>query len=198
MKVFLIGSMPGRHDYALFVYQGTPIPKSAPKCDVCGLEDAGLTDPLLVEWGRKFGDFAWCGYHFVVQEKVRSFMASRNYECRFSVPEIVRPRRQTKAGVRAWPYTGPPYYWCRADGLLSLNEKLSGITLDTDCEVCGRKDYSFRQTGLVFDRNDWQGQRMFEASQWQYGITFMTEEAIEELERESFTHLTYLEAGIIQ
>lgn len=200
MKILLLVDHPRHHQFAYFGHLGTWANDEG--CEQCGQSTAYLTEPILVEWepgNDVVGDIAWCSYTFIVVSKVRDFLVARNFECGFGRTEVVPPDKPRKRGIVTWPYTGPEFHWVRPQVHVPLNEKSSGVTLEIDCEFCGRRKYTFRMDGIVIDRPAWNGQKMFKIEQFKRSsATFITEAGLEEILGQKFTNFHYREAGVIR
>lgn len=201
MKIYLLVDHPRHYQFAYFGHLGTWVDDDE-DCEQCELSTSLLTEPILVEWepgNDVIGDIAWCSYTFIVVSRVRDFLVARNFECGFGRTEVVPPEKPRKRGIVPWPYTGPEFHWVRDQVYVPLNQDASGVTLEEKCDVCGRKDYTFRMDGIVIDRSAWDGQKMFEIEQFKpSGATFITEAALEEILGQEFTNFHYLEAGVIR
>ena len=141
-------------EYAMFAHLGTWSKPTLPMCKVCTLSDQELIEPILVEWEPGtdvIGDFSWCGYTMLVQERVKEFFDAEKLNCWYGKIQYVPPTGRKRPKRVPFPYTGPRLYWAICQNRVLLNEKLSGVDLRIDCKVCGRKDYTFRQTGIAIN-----------------------------------------------
>lgn len=82
---------------------------------------------------------------------------------------------------------------------ISLDEEKSNVRLEIECPVCNQNKYTFKRTGIFIKKSEWAGQKMFRIKQYPKSrATFVTEEALQELIKQNFTNLGYIEAGVIE
>ena len=203
MKIYFLDdpATPGR--YAQFSHVGTW--SHGYVCKSCGHGTSILLEPIQVEWDfgtDRIGSFAWCGYTCIVLDQVLQFLINNKFECRFGRVEVMPPEKPTKRykGIKrvSHPYTGPNLHWLIPTAQVKLNEERSGVKLESDCQACGQKHYTFRRTGIIIDSKNWNGQKMFLVDQFKKsGITFITESALELLNQQEFTNWKPLLAGEI-
>jgi hypothetical protein len=198
MKIYLVDG-DREADFAWFSHSGTW--SEGGLCEKCGSSQSELIEPLLFEWNigsDVIGDFIWCSYYFVVLDRVAAFMSTHGYDIHAGKVEVIGSER--KRGFRnvPFPYTGPHLNWVLANARVPLNELKSGVTLNIDCDLCGRQRYTFKREGIVIDHADWRGQKMFRITQFgKSKATFVTEEARSEILEQGFTNVTFIEAGEI-
>jgi hypothetical protein len=170
-------------------------------CEKCTSSSSDLIEPLLLEWNigsDVIGDFTWASTCFVVLDRVAAFMSAHGYDIHAGQVEVIGSER--KRGYRnvPFPYTGPHLNWVLANARVPLNELKSGVTLDIDCDLCGRQRYTFKREGIVIDHADWRGQKMFRITQFEKSIsTLVTDEARSEILDLGISNVTFIEAGEI-
>jgi len=171
-------------------------------CGVCGEPTARLIEPLLIEWDEgtdRIGDFSWGGYHCVVLDAVRSFLESQAFEVTFGNVRVVQPTERATHPRVQFPYHGPELFWLTPIARLKLDEERSGVRVISDCSACGQRRYSFKRDGLVLPEAGWKGEKLFLIEQFgRSRATFVTEEALTILTRESFSNLCPRAAGQIK
>lgn len=200
MKFYLLDDPAKPGEFAQFTHVGTW--SKGVLCESCGVTTEKLVEPLQIEWDKgseHIGSFAWCGYHCVVTNEVRSFCERENIECTFGRVEILPPKGTSRIARVSYPYHGPPLNWLIPVQRLSLNESLSGINIIGECSMCGFRKYNFRRDGLIIDRHSWGGTLMFMIEQFgRSGATFVTETVVNGLRRNGFTNFYPRMAGSIQ
>ena len=200
MKFYLLDDPQIPAKYAMFSHLGTW--SNVGICKTCGLSTDKLIEPILVEWEPGtdvIGDFSWCGYTMLVRDRVKQFFDDEKLNCWYGKIQYAPPTGRKRPKRVPFPYTGPRLYWAISQNRVLLNEKLSRVDLEIDCKVCGQKDYTFRQTGIVINKSDWKGEKMFEFVQFgKSGATFVIEPLLKEMIARGFTNFTYMESGVIQ
>jgi hypothetical protein len=198
MKIYWIrGDKEG--GFAWFGHSGTW--SEGNLCEKCGSSQSELIEPLLFEWNigsDEIGDFMWSGLFFVVLDRVAAFMSTHGYDIHAGQVEVIGSER--KRGYRnvPFPYTGPHLNWILANARVPLNELKSGVTIKYDCDLCGRRRYTFKTEGIVIDQADWHEKKMFRITQFgKSEATLVTDEARSEILEQGFTNVTFIEAGEI-
>ena len=174
------------------------------RCDVCHWHGQTRGEPLLVEWEPSsdvIGDFSWehpYGFIFVVTDRVAEFLKVHQFECDLLQVEYVPPHSRRKRGIVPYPYDGPKQWWVECNCFVDLDQKASGVKVETCCEACGRIEYTFRYKGIVIRKRDWRRQKMFRmTTNGRSKATFVTEEGRMLLEMAGFTNMMFSEAGEI-
>lgn len=200
MNFFLLDDPARPGDFARFSHVGTWTRGSI--CRGCGLSSSELVEPLKIEWDpgtERIGDFSWCGYHCVVVDNVRRFLANAEFECEFGLVEVVPPTEPTRMPRVPFPYRGPVLSWLIPTKRLPLNTELSGLVLASDCPECGQRRYRFKRDHLVVDARDWNGEKIFRLEQFgRSRATFITEFGLDAIKTCGFTNLCPRSAGTIE
>lgn len=201
MKFYLLDDPQIPAKYAMFSHLGT-WSSNYKHCKFCGLHSQKLIEPLLVEWEPGtdvIGDFSWCGYTMIVRDQVKQFFDDQELNCLYGKIKYVPPTGKKRPKRVPFPYTGPRLYWAICQNRILLNEKLSGVDLEIDCKVCGQKKYTFRQKGIVINKVNWKGEKMFLIDQFgKSKATFVIETFLKELISQKFTNFSYIESGVIE
>ncbi len=201
MKFYLLDDPQIPAKYAMFSHLGT-WSSNYKYCKSCDLHSQKLIEPLLVEWEPGtdvIGDFSWCGYTMIVRDQVKQFFDDQKLNCWYGNIQVVSPKEKSRMKRVSYPYEGPKLYWAISKNRVLLNEEKSGVKLEIDCKVCGQKDYTFKQKGIVINKSDWKGEKMFLVDQFgKSKATFVIEPFLKELIFQKFTNFTYMESGVIE
>lgn len=212
MNIFLIGKhqnattdsvAANEAQFADFSAVGTWV-NDGSRCEVCGWHGQSLREPLLVQWDAGsdvVGDFSWdgpFGYVNLVRENVSRFFQEYNYSCSLHSVEYVASERPCSSPCIGHPYTGPKQFWAKCTAFVDLDLDASKVGIKLSCDECGRVKYTFRNQGIVIPRQNWNGEKMFRiTTNGPSFATFVTDEARREIERQSFSNITFSPAGEI-
>jgi predicted nucleic-acid-binding Zn-ribbon protein len=202
MNIYLLDDLSKPSIHPIFAHVGT-WSKGASTCKTCGNHNQVLIEPLLIEWfdgSLNIGDFSWCGYTAVVQDRVKDWMQDNQFEVSFGRAEVVRPTlKKGKMPRVAFPYNGPNLHWLIATERVRLDERKSGIEPIPDCPVCGQKRTKFVRKGIVIPKENWHGQKIFDIDQnGKSGAMFITEEALGLMAEQEFNNYITIPAGKIE
>jgi hypothetical protein len=199
MKFYLLEDPNKYIEYARFSQRGTW--SDGKLCKKCGISSSTLVDPLKIEWdpgSNQVGDFSWCGYTVVIQEKVKKYLLSTCQNCDFGEVVVLPPPKQGNKKIVDFPYNGPNLYWLKANSYIDLDIVKSETPLLIDCIFCGQKKYRFRRNNLIVNKNSWSGDHIFKLNQFQKSsATYVTQKLLSELIGQGFDNLGYIEAGNI-
>lgn len=200
MKIYLIEGSEDFGKYARFSHVGTWGPGGL--CEKCEQPISRLVQPLLVEWesdSNVIGDFSWCGYTAIVTQGVDDLLLEKGLRCDFGSVNVVKTKSTSRGPIVPYPYVGPDLKWLLPKEKLFLNESKSNVGLIIDCDACGQKKYNFKRDGLCIDKRDWSGEKIFRIGQYaRSAAMYVTEEAVHELRMESFSNLSFFDAGVIE
>lgn len=144
-------------------------------CNKCNYSNCKYIEPLLVEWvegSDVIGDITLSGYQMIVTKKVKEFFNENAYKCKYKKIEYVKPTTPNKQRKRVqFPYNGPKLSWVIPKEIIKLD-------------------------GLVINREDWNGQKMFTIKQYKHKI-YVTEEGLSEIQSQGFKNYSYKEVGEI-
>jgi hypothetical protein len=98
----------------------------------------------------------------------------------------------------AFPYVGPRLHWLIAKKLVRLDERASGIEPKPDCAVCGQKQTQFVRENIFIPKANWKGEKIFRIEQnGKSSAKFITEDALELMNKQGFTNYVTTLAGLI-
>lgn len=198
MKFYVLWDTLNYANYAGFAVLGTW--SEGTSCKICRYPNCNYIEPLLVEWvegSDVIGDITLSGYEMIVTKRVKDFFMENDYKCKYKKIEYVKPTTPNKQRKRVqFPYNGPKLSWVIPKEIIKLDEEKSDVYLDIDCKECGSKRYKFRLDGLVINREDWNGQKMFTIKQYKHKI-YVTEEGLSEIQSQGFKNYSYKEVGEI-
>jgi hypothetical protein len=199
MKFYLLEDPNKYKEYARFSHRGTWT--DGKLCEKCGLDNSILVDPLQIEWepdSDQIGDFSWCGYTSVVQEKVKKYLIDTGQDCDYGEVIVLPPPKVGKKKIVNYPYDGPNLYWLKANVYIDLDIEKSETPLLIDCAYCGQKKYKFRRNNLMVNVDSWSGEHIFQLKQFKKSsATYVTQELLFELIDQGFENIGYIEAGKI-
>lgn len=187
-------------EFAHFSSMGTWAYRQEP-CKKCDYYWQELVPPLLVQWepsSERIGDFSWdgpFGFTFVVRKNVADAFVSLGLECRFAPVVVVRPER--KRNTVRFPYNGPELFWGQCSATVDLDMEASGVFRESSCPACGDTRYTFRNSGIVIRRKDWDQQHMFQISTNGPACVFVTAVGRRKIEEAGFLNIAFTEAGQI-
>lgn len=195
--IYLIGES-SQLEYARFSHVGTWT--AGKLCGSCGQPTSKLVEPLQIEWDRgstQIGDFSWCGYTAVVNEKVRGALLSKKFRSDFGCVEIIEGKNANRKVGQAIEWHC--LYWLIPRDIVEINIERSGVTLEVDCSVCMRRKYGFKSDGLIVNKDSLlDGVKIFTIKQFDRSAAmFVTQLAKEELLNFGFTNIEFTEAGRI-
>ncbi len=212
MNIYLIGKYENptvdsvaaeKSPFADFSAVGTWVDDGS-RCDACGWHGQSLCEPLLVQWeaGRnKIGDFSWdgpFGYMSIVTNDVAMFFREHNYDCVFRTVEYVAPEPSVSSVKVPYPYVGPQQLWMESKRFVQLDRDASNVSIKLSCHKCGRVKYTFSNRRIVVRNADWKGEKLFRLSEnGRSFATFVTEESRREIERQTFSNVSFTLAGEI-
>lgn len=202
MKIYRIAQSGSHLEFAQFAVlgtwsQGTP-------CASCTATGEQLVSPLVIEWepaSSHIGDFAWDGgYTCIVGPKVERFLSANRFGCQFAPVDQVGPMKGTRKTQEraAMPYSAKQLRWLRPTMQIALDERQSGVRVESICGTCGRIEKTFKFEGIVIPQKSWRPCKLFLIAQNEpSGATFVTEEGRREIEEQRFSNIEFREAGYI-
>jgi hypothetical protein len=200
VKIFLLDDPAKPAEYALFSHVGTWADDHV--CEECGVARSRLIEPLRIEWNEGtevIGDFSWGGYHAVVLDSVKAFLENNTFEARFGRVEVISPTDPASRPRVPFPHRGPHLSWLIPTARVPLDSARSGVSLISDCSVCGQKRYTFKREGLWLPKKSWNGEKLFLIEQFgRSRATFITEAGLAMLTSAHFTNLCPHAAGQIE
>lgn len=200
MNIYLLDDPTRPGDFARFSHTGTWA--GGGLCKHCGEDSQCLIEPLEIEWNdgtTRIGDFSWCGYAAIVLDEVQSFLRAKAFEVQFGRVDVKRPTAKAVRPRVPFPYFGPHLSWVIATARLALDEERSGVSLLSDCSICGRKSYTFKRAGISILKKAWHGEKIFLIDQFgRSNAMFITEEGLALLKEGNFSNFNALPAGRIE
>lgn len=187
-------------DFAHFSTIGTWVYRREP-CITCDYYWQALVPPLLVQWepsSARIGDFSWdgpFGFTFVVRKIVADTLQTLGFDCHFAPVKVVRPER--KRNTVSFPYSGPKLLWGQCSANVDLDMAASCVVRESLCPACGDVRYTFRNSGIVIRRKDWNRQLMFRISTNGPACVFVTADGRGRIEDAGFSNIAFTEAGQI-
>ena len=186
--------------YAHFSVLGTWNYRREP-CNVCNYYWQEIISPLLVRWEpstEEIGDFSWdgpFGSKFLLKRNVVNTFESIGFDCLFFPISIVRPKR--KRNTVPFPYVGPELLWAKCNDTVDLDREASGVKVESSCVECGDTRYTFRKSGILIRRKNWNQQMMFRISTNGPDVVFVTEEGRHRIRDAGLSNVEFTEAGEI-
>lgn len=199
MKIFLLHDPRLFTECARFSHVGTWT--RGRLCEKCEQPTSKLIEPLKIEWepdSDVICDFSWCGYVAAIREHLGKILQEVGFEFNLGAVEYVQSLEKSEKKIVPYPYVGPELRWLKPSVRIPVNEKESGIDVIIDCDECGQKKYMFKTKGIMIDKANWKGEKMFYIDQFgRSRATFVTEEAAGVLKEMSITNIALSEAGEI-
>lgn len=199
MRIYLLHDPQNYRNCARFSHVGTWT--SGKLCEACGQPTSKLVQPLLVEWepdSDQVCHFSWCSYIAIAMTSLAEQLMERGIEWELGRISYVKPESKTDKKRVPYPYMGPRLSWLMPRERIVLNENKSGVELLIDCDKCGQKKYAFATRGIVIDRQNWQGEKVFHIKQFgRSRAMFITETGVEVLNALGVDNVAFSEAGAI-
>jgi hypothetical protein len=167
-------------------------------CSSCGqYQGTPKTAPYLVYFERgsmKIGDFNLLGGEFLVNDRAKSALELLSDDLVFHEPSYL-PSKYKRNVVDAASLPAMYVTECRA--LVSSDIKLSELVLDTrSCER--RLTYDFKFENLVISASELSEKKIFRIREFGYStMMFCVESVARAIEREKFTNIRFVSAGIV-
>ncbi len=200
MKIYLLHD-PKKHDECLrYSHLGTW--SEGYLCKKCQQSTTILIEPLLIEWETSdtinICDFVWCGYTPILKESIGLLLINKyGVECKLGTVELAKNVKYTKKKPLP-PFNISLFKWLMSTEKVCLDLGKSGIDKIIDCTLCGQQRYKFKTEGIVINREDWHGEKIFRIQQFgKSAALFITDEGVEIFKNLNIHNVKFTEAGAI-